>query len=259
MKLDEKDKLPDFGAFYSMRFQSVFADVARIRKNENPIQYFSPVVVPAFSQTNRVHIDVRARKKSNTLALLVNGQLLQVWNDTNGFAGQGAGVRFVQNGLGQIKISHLLVTPWDGVLEADQTNIPPSDQDVAWLTNNTTLAGVIESVADGKLLLRGKRDKAEVSLERVSRLAFAPPQDEPAKEPEGTVHAIFAQGGPLTFQLETWTAEGVDLHSPVFGQAKFDPNAFRRLVFAPLDPVAGADTNLGPSSSRPLRQVILPR
>ena len=60
--------------------------------------YLAPVVVPAFSQTNRVHIDVRARKKSNTLALAVDGQLLQVWNDTNGFVGEGTGVRFVHNG-----------------------------------------------------------------------------------------------------------------------------------------------------------------
>ena len=79
--------MPDFAAFYSMRFQNMFVDVARIKKMENPVIYLPAVVVPAFSQTNRVHIDVRARKKSNTLALAVDGQLLQVWNDTNGFVG----------------------------------------------------------------------------------------------------------------------------------------------------------------------------
>jgi hypothetical protein len=59
----------------------------------------------------------------------------------------------------------------------------------------------------------------------------------------GTVHAIFAHGGPLAFQLESWTAEGVNLRSPVYGQARFDPNAFRRLVFAPPEAAAGAATN----------------
>jgi hypothetical protein len=240
----DKDNAPKFGAFYSMRFQPLFVDVARIKQKVDVV-YLPPAVVPAFSQTNRVHIDIRARKKSNTLALMVDGQLLQVWNDTNGFVGEGSGVRFVHNGMGQVKLSNLRLAPWDGIWETDQTNMPPSDQDVAWLTNATTLSGVMESLADGKMTLRGKRDKVEVPLGRVRRLAFAPPQDEPPKELPGTVHAIFAHGGPVSFQLESWSADGVTLRSPVFGQAKFDPNAFRRLVFRPLDPTAGDATNSG--------------
>jgi hypothetical protein len=247
---DDKTKVPDFGSFYSMRFVNMFVEVARIKKMETPIISFPMVVVPAFSQTNRVHIEVRARKKSNTLALAVEGQWLQVWNDTNGFCGEGTGLRFVHNvlaggGKSQIKISNLRLAPWDGVWEADQTNLPPSDQDVAWLTNSTSLAGVIESVADGKVTLRGKRDKVEIPLGRVRRLAFAPPQEEPAREWPGTVHAVFAHGGPLTFLLDGWTADGVDLRSPVFGPARFNPNAFRRLVFQPLDTAVGAGTNTG--------------
>jgi hypothetical protein len=240
----DKDNAPKFGAFYSMRFQPLFVDVARIKQKVDLVS-FPLAVVPAFSQTNRVHIDIRARKKSNTLALAVDGQWLQVWNDTNGFVGEGTGVRFVHNGMGQVRLSNLRLAPWDGIWEADQTNLPPSDQDVAWLTNTTTLAGVMESLADGKMTLRGKRDKVEIPLGRVRRLAFAPPQEEPAKELPGTVHAIFAHGGPVTFQLENWAAEGVSLCSPVFGQAKFDPNAFRRLVFRPLDTAAAYATNSG--------------
>jgi hypothetical protein len=169
-------------------------------------------------------------------------------------------VRFVHNGNGLIKLSNLRLTPWDGVLEADQTNIPPSNQDAAWLTNSSTLSGVIESVADGKLTLRGKRDTAEVPLDQVSRLVFAPAQAEPAADLDGTVHAIFARGGPVTFQLESWTADGVSVRSPVFGQARFDPNAFRRLVFRPVDAVADSATNNGPASIGPARStIILPR
>jgi len=247
MLIADKDKIPDFGAFYSMHFQSLYVDVARIKKKENPIINLPPVIVNTFSQTNRVHIDVRARKKSNTLALLVNGQLLQVWTDTNGFVGEGTAVRFVHNGLGLIKVSDLRLAPWDGVLESAQTNLPPADQDTVWLTNNTFLSGVIESLAGGKMTLRGKEDNTEVPLERVSRLVLASAPGEPAKELEGSVHAVFAHGGPVTFQLESWTAGSVNVRSPVFGQAKFDPNAFRRLVFRPLDPAAGEGTNSTPA------------
>jgi hypothetical protein len=248
MVITNKDKGADFGAFYSMRFLSLSVEMMRIKKNE-PVANLAPVIVPAFSQTNRVHIDVRACKQSNTLALAVDGRLLQVWNDTNGFVGEGAGVRFVQNGIGSgpVKISNLHLAPWDGVLETNQTNMPPSDRDVVWLTNNTWLAGVIESLADGKLTLLIQPDKIEVPLARVTRLAFAA-QAGPAKELAGSVRALFAQGGPLTFQLESWTAEGVNLRSPVFGRARFDTNAFRRLVFPPLNAAAGNGTNGAPGS-----------
>jgi len=263
MLITNKDKGPDFGAFYSMRFQSLFVDVARIKKKENPIIYLPPVVVPAFSQTNRVHVDVRARKKSNTLALSVNGQLLQVWNDTNGFVGEGTVVRFVHSTIpgstSLVKLSNLRLTAWDGYLEADQTSLPPADQDNVLLTNSAFQAGVIESIADGKVTLRGKQDKVEIPLERVSRLAFAPAPGGPSVEKEGTVHAFLAGGGPLTFQLESWAAEGVRLRSPVFGEAKFDPNAFRRLVFRPLDSAAVADaTNSVPAGSGQGAMIIAP-
>jgi hypothetical protein len=238
----DKDTAPKFGAFYSVRFQSLYVDITRIKKMENPIIFLSPVVVPAFSQTNRVHIDLRARKKSNTLALAVDGQWLQVWTDTNGFVGEGTGVRFVHNGSGQVKVSNLRLAPWDGVWEADQTNSPPANQDAAWLTNTTTLAGVIESLADGKMTLRAKQDKTEIPLSRVRRLSFAL-QAEPPQELPASVHALFAHGGPVTFQLESWSADGVSLRSPVFGEARFEPNAFRRLLFHPLDTAAATGTN----------------
>jgi hypothetical protein len=58
-----------------------------------------------------------------------------------------------------------------------------------------------------------------------------------------SVRATFAHGGPVTFQLENWAAGGVTVRSPIFGEARFDPNAFRRLVFHPLDSTAGLGTN----------------
>jgi hypothetical protein len=260
MLIADKDKLPDFGAFYSMVFAGSIVQVARIKKMES-LSYLSPVFVPVASQTNRIHVDVRASKQSSTLALAVDGQVLQVWQDTNGFIGQGTGMRFVHNGNGPVKVSNLRAAPWDGVLGAGQPNTPAPGQDTVWLANRTIRTGVIESLADGKLTLRtnaaavpaarkeppadgntpppAQPDEVEVPLDQVTRLAFTG-QAEPAGELPGTVHAIFAHGGPISFQLESWTAEGVNLRSPVFGQAKFDPKAFYRLVFPPPAAAAAA-------------------
>jgi hypothetical protein len=233
----EKDNAPDFGGFYSMRFQNMLVDLMRIKKRENPVISLSAVVVPAFTQTNRVHIQVRALKQSNTIALSVDGQRLQVWTDPKGFVGEGAGMRFVHNGPGLVKVSNLRVAPWDGVWEEGPSSNPLPGQDIVWLTNAATMTGVLESVAGGKMTLRGNRDKAEVPLSRVRRIAFPPLPDEPPKAMEGLVRATFAQGGSLTFQLESWSPEGVNLRSPIFGPAKFNPDAFKQLGF--LSPEGG--------------------
>ena len=50
---------------------------------------------------------------------------------------------------------------------------------------------------------------------------------------------------PSPFNWKAGPPDGVSLRSPVFGQARFDPNAFRRLVFQPLDTAAGNGTNSG--------------
>lgn len=244
----DKDTAPDFTGFYSMRFQSMFVDVARIKKGENPLVYLPAVVVPAFSQTNRVHVDIRAQKKTGTLALTVDDQLLQVWTDTNGVIGTGTGIRFVHNvspnGRDMIKISDLRLGPWDGVLESSPTNTVAPEQDIAWLTNASCVAGAFESLADGKLTIRDKKDHVEVPLGRVRRITFYSSDDEPAKLPDGTLHALLEHGGRIALQVESWTADGVVVHSPEFGDAKFDPKIFRKLVVAPLDaPVASRTTD----------------
>jgi len=73
MLIADKDKLPDFGAFYSMVFRSTVVQVARIKKMENPELPFTRLHPRRFSNNNVPH-PVRASKKSNTLALAVDGQ-----------------------------------------------------------------------------------------------------------------------------------------------------------------------------------------
>jgi len=246
----DKDKAPDFEGFYSVRFQSMFVDVARIKKNENPVVYLPAVVVPAFSQTNHVHIDIHAEKKSGRLALAVDGQTLQVWKDTNGVVGNGTGIRFVHNvtpnGHDMIKISDLRMAPWGGVWENNPIDAVAAEQDVASLTNSTSVAGTFESLVDGKLTIRSKRDNVEVPLSRVRRISFFWPEDDAAKLPTETFHALLDHGARIALQVESWTADGVKVRSPEFGDAKFDPKIFHKLVIAPVDAPAAPRTQETP-------------
>jgi hypothetical protein len=140
-----------------------------------------------------------------------------------------------------IKVSDLRVAPWDGVLEETQTNSVALGQDLVSQTNATTLAGEIVEVGLGKIKLRGKLDTTLVPLAEVRRLTFAGPKEEPGNAAAGAVQAHLVDGSSLTFALEKWGAEGVDLRSAAFGPARFRPDAFRRIVFVPA---AGASNNV---------------
>jgi hypothetical protein len=225
--LRDKDTAPDFAAFYSMRFLNMGVEMTRIKKGE-PIASLSQVMVTAFTQTNRAHIELRIRQKTATLAFSVDGQNLTTWTDPNGFVGAGSGIRFVHNGGGLIKISDLRVTPWDGVSE-DGAAGPAGNGQAVILTNANLLNGPIEKIADGKVTLKGGR--SEVPLAQVRRLIFGHASTETVPVEEGLTRALFPRGGSLAFHLESWSPEGLDIRSPAFGSARFNPNAFIRLTF----------------------------
>jgi hypothetical protein len=188
-------------------------------------------MVLAFTQTNRAHVELRANKQSNVIYFSVDGRLLQTWTDTNGFAGVGSGLRFVHNGSGLIKLSNLRVTPWDGILEDASNGAAGAGLDQVSLLNASILTGVIEKIVDGTITLRGQRDKAEIPMAKVLRLTFAQTPADANPPAEELIRGLFPGGGSLMFQLENWSAEGVELRSPVFGQARFSPDAFIRLMF----------------------------
>jgi hypothetical protein len=262
--LSNKENGPDFGGFYSLRIQSVFVQLMRIKKHE-PLGQSSlgDLVVPSLSQSNRIHMDLRVSKPQHSLALFIDGALIKQWIDPNGFAGEGKGVRFVQNPPGgAVKLSNMRVSHWDGIFEDNRPAEVDPTRDTAWLSDGRALAGTIEAIASGKITVQTGTDKVEVPLARLRELEFAqppgtapgngaltlrvapgpggaaayrwqavPPRANSAPENAGNTRASFTQGGIVNFQLDSWSPEGVLVHSPVFGKAKFNPAAFVRFQF----------------------------
>jgi hypothetical protein len=232
--LAEKDNAPSFGGFYSLQLvPGPFANLSRVKKKEPYVGLDAPVAVAALGQTNQVHVEVRARKVSSIVTLTVDGALVHEWHDTNGFAGEGTGIRFVHNMGGSVKLSDLRVTPWDGASDQGKENVPAAGQDFAALMNGTTLTGEIVDVKEGKMTLRGKQGQSVVSLGQIRRLTFTGSKEPAANTNSGTVLANLVNGGRLTFQLDKWSADGVEVRSPAFGAARFSPDAFVRILFSP--------------------------
>jgi hypothetical protein len=225
--LNAKDQAPDFGGFYSLRFQSrVLIDLLAIKKLD-PIRSLGQAMNPSLNNKDRLHVTLRVSKAQHKIALSLDDTLVKEWVDPQGFTGEGAGMRFVQNPGSVVKLSHLRITHWDGIVEE-----PAADStDVCWFENGQKIEGPIQSINNGKIALRPPNRPLEIPLAELKAVTFARRQTSPPQTQAATVRATFAQGGALTFILETWRPDEMIIRSTDFGKARINPAAFTRLQF----------------------------
>ena len=193
----------------------------------------SDLIVPALGAKERVHIDVRASKPDRRIALFLDGSLIKDWVDPAGFAGEGTGMRFVQNASGPVKLSNLRITKWNGVLEEGETALPDAAHDTVSVDSGAKMIGAVDSIAGGQISLLTTNGTVAIALGRANSIEFARARGQPVKPAAGSVRATFAEGGMVTFELVSWRPDAVVVISPVFGNATFNPIAFSRLQFLP--------------------------
>jgi hypothetical protein len=235
--LSDKENGPDFGGFYSLLFNNaVFVTLRPIKKKEPVRALGDTLIVQALAQKVRVHVDLRMSKPDRRVALLLDGALVRDWIDPGGFAGEGTGVRFVNNGGGAIKLSHLSVSKWNGVL--DEGSAEPSDpsHDVVSVESGGKISGAVTGIAGGQISMLTASGTRSIRLDTVNAIEFARFQGEAPAAPAANVHATFVQGGGIALELLGWRPEGVEAVSPYFGKATFDPAAFSRLQFVSSGP-----------------------
>lgn len=231
IRLADKDQGPDFGAFYSLRFQSpYFIAMTPIRKGE-PIRSLGDLIVPSLSTRDRAHIDLRISNPDHRIVLFLDGVMIKEWVCPPGFTAEGKGLRFVQNGGGSVKLSHLRVSAWNGVLDEAPVTSTDSTHDVISMESGAKASGLIQSIANGQISLAGSSGVSKIAVDKVSAIDFAGIATEAAKIVPGGVRATFVRGGYLTFDLLSWRPDAMLVSNPVFGKATFDPAAFSRLQF----------------------------
>jgi hypothetical protein len=228
INLANKDTEPNFGGFYSLQLNSFSANLLPVKKND-PLRYLGQISVPAFNQKNAAHIEIRTSKPKRTISLYVDGQLLKQWVDTEEFAGQGAGMRFVHQGQGKVKLSNLRISVWDGQSDEKPAPNPEGQQDIVRLRNGDKATGDVQAIENGKVTVATGGTTLTVPLSRVKQVEFAGKMVDKAEHEPGDVRATFSRGGSVTFQLEKWEGGKVLGISPNFGKLAFDAAAFSRV------------------------------
>jgi hypothetical protein len=237
--LTDKENGPDFGGFYSLRFtQSAFISLTPIHKKAPLRALGDYLIVQALAQKDRMRVDLRMNKAENRVALFLDGVLVKDWRDPGGFAGEGTGVRFVNNMSGSVKMSNFRVSRWNGVIEEAAAGAADPSHDVVSLESGGKAVGAVASIANGRITFVTTGGTTILPVEQISAIEFARHQGQTPGGPAANAHATFVRGGALTFELLSWRPEGVAAASPDFGRATFDPAAFSRLQFLPSAPKA---------------------
>jgi hypothetical protein len=217
-----------FGGFYSLRIWNSAVALWPVKKNDNYLR-LGQVPVLSLMNKDRLHVDLRISKPQHKIALFLDDMPVKEWDDPEGFIGEGTGMRFVQNPGGVIKLSNLRITQWDGIF-ADETTTDTT-HDAFWPEKGAKVSGDIQFIANGKMTVRTTNGPVEIPLEQLKTIEFAQRQTAPPQTQAANVHATFAQGGNLTFILESWRTNEMIIRSPDFGKARINPAAFSRLEF----------------------------
>jgi hypothetical protein len=235
--LANKQNGPDFGAFYSLRFfNTVFITLTPIRKRDPLSALGEPLIIQSLTQKDRVHVDVRMSKAERRVALFIDGMLIKDWIDPGGFAGEGTGIRFVNNPGSVVKLGNFRVSKWNGVLDDDAAEAPDPSHDVVLLESGAKASGAVVSIAGGQISLLTAGGATNVPLPAASAIEFARFQGQSPPASAVNAHATFRQGGAVTFELLAWRPGGVTGLIPDIGKVTFDPAAFARLQFLAAEP-----------------------
>jgi hypothetical protein len=213
--------------------------------------------VYSFQENEKAHIEVRASIKSGKIAVLVDGQLLEVWTDPEVAAGGfGKAVHFATQNLSPVEISRIEVSSWDGEIELthntkrsnrmalmlgedldnDMANPPSNKEDPIKpgrmkLRNGDTIEGEVISIADGMITVKTPFKEVKLPIEALRNVTLKTVELERSKRENGDIRGWFSDGSSLVFRLESATADTIKGYSQNFGTADFKLSTFNRIEF----------------------------
>ena len=228
---------PKFGGFYSLQFLHNYANVLVVEQNAQLQRLgLGQIQVPAFVGKNRASIDIRVNKPQASLALLVDGKLVKIWVDNNGFSGEGTGIRLVHQGMGSsIRVSQLRIEPWNGQLEQPPAIRAKETSDALTRRDGERREGEIQTIRDGKVQLASDQEPVELPLADIRKIEFGGIPNRPVRPQadELTVTAKFAGRGLIRLNLRELREGRLQGDSPNYGLLDLDLRTFEELLFGP--------------------------
>lgn len=205
------------------------------------------------SRTNDASIEIRASRTKGTVALLIDGELIEVWQDDNAATSSfGDGLHFLSDDQSPVSISKIRVSEWDGTISEprpmrrefgrgwgmpNQMQINPEadekkeDEGMMKLANGDAVDGKVTAIRDGQVELETSLGKMTIPVERLRTVVLPPAPREEAFIENPDVRATLSDGASIVFRLDDADDETVSGSSQNFGDVVFRRDAFQAIEF----------------------------
>lgn len=213
-----------------------------------------------FLENEKVRIEIRASRKTGKMCLLINDHINETWNDTDfKRASLGSGLQFISIGTLPIRISNIVVGPWDGKIDQvtdpqvgmiggfgqprwgrPATKATPNKETVAEgrmeLANGDLIEGEPTSIKDGSISIKTPMGDVKLPVARLRGINLKKDNPETSMRLKGDVRAWFPDGSSLVFRLDAVNGESLTGYSQNFGTATIKLGACSRIEFNIHDP-----------------------
>lgn len=220
---------PYTGRAYMMLFTYRAAYLHR-RGSPTGITVLGTAEIPEFAKETKASISIKVDKEQRTIALFVNGKLLNVWKDESDFVGDGNGIVFNQQSSSKVKISKIRITRWDGRLDSDKTPATKFTNDVVKLANKDFIEGKVLSINNGLLKIQTDYASIDIPMERVIGIDFSTKGVDIEKDK--LVKGFLSDFGSFSFVMQEMSDKKIVGVCPGIGKLEFSPRSFRILQFA---------------------------
>ncbi|MBN1670700.1 MAG: hypothetical protein JXR37_06690 [Kiritimatiellae bacterium] len=177
----------------------------------------------------KARIAVMVDRPKKQISLKVDGVLVKQWTDTQDFAGLGRGLMFHARSAGEMRISDIRVSKWDGSLGASPVMEDEAEQDRIRFVNEDRVSGEMKGIRRGKITFETDYAPLTVPLDRVVVVLLKSDGRELARRNAGDIRAHFRHGGRVTLDMRGLENGVLSGESENFGKADFQLGAFRRL------------------------------
>lgn len=170
-------------------------------------------------------------KEKKAITVLVDDDMVKQWTDGDVFAGTGNGMLFQPQSRGNLKISEIEVSEWDGEMPSKSGTDRELKQDLLRFTNNDKVSGSLSSIADGNVQFKTTYATLTVPLKRVDQIVMSTERAERARRNKNDIRAEFREKGVITLQLSKLGEGKMTGNSENFGSPTLPLAAFRSLEF----------------------------
>jgi transcription termination factor Rho len=211
-----------------MSYASIY--LQRYRPNHGNNNMGSNVEMQELQRKTKMHVSIRVNKPKKLIALFLDGNLVKQWTETDDWTAKGTGMVLFSQGQGQLRVSGISVTSWDGRLDGD-AGAATKDIDLLRLNNGDKVSGAVKSIANGQVALVASFGEMNVPLERIVAIEFASAKSERSRRNAADIQAVFPDRRRMTFGLDKLDEQNLVGMSETCGRITAALGAFRRVQF----------------------------